>query len=112
MKRQWHRSQVPSPRSQGSKNEVDRRDSVRTRQVAQACASADVDVVAFGPSGVVVLRNRYSSETKQRTLERVEQSFGDLSGTTAATAADVDGDGDLDLVIAASSGVTRMVQSW
>ncbi|MEX2140725.1 MAG: FG-GAP-like repeat-containing protein [Pirellulales bacterium] len=72
---------------------------------AAACPSADVDIVAFGPQGLVVLRNRYSAATGVRSLERIEQPIENQTGVTAGTAADLDADGDLDLVIATESGL-------
>jgi hypothetical protein len=108
------RSQVAGPKSQveekGPSTKVGSQETndaaVSDAEIARACPSADVDCVAFGPQGVVVLRNRYAASTRERSCERIAQPIENLKGATAATAADLDGDGDLDLAVAAGAGLS------
>jgi hypothetical protein len=73
------RFQVPGPQSQVDyKKQTSKNDAKATEQaatsdaeIARACPSADVECVAFGPQGVVVLRNRFDASTRARTLEPI-----------------------------------------
>ena len=69
------------------------------------CQVGDVDVVVYGDSGVQVFRNELADG--QRTLTPVGQSaeFQALRGVETAALADVDHDGDLDLVLSTADGM-------
>ena len=64
----------------------------------------DLDVVIWSDRGVAVLRNEGNSEG-QRSLIPVSQT-ATVSGVRTAVAADLEADGDLDLVFATSEGLT------
>jgi hypothetical protein len=75
------------------------------RKPEDDCLSADVDIVAYGEFGVRCFRNQLSPNSSVRKLEQIEHSFGDVRDVRAASAADVDGDGDLDLILATTQGL-------
>ncbi len=64
------------------------------------CLATDPDLCVFGEAGLFILKNQLDPITGQRTLEAVPQSddFQKQTGIRAATFADLDQDGDLDLV--------------
>ncbi|MEQ9407369.1 MAG: CRTAC1 family protein [Fuerstiella sp.] len=64
----------------------------------------DADVIAWGSGGVVIFRNSVD-ETGQRLLEIVPQQEA-VSGIRDIVAADLESDGDLDLVFATEAGLT------
>src|SRR5262249_49523001 len=66
------------------------------------------EVVAFGPAGVQIFRNDLDSATGSRTLVEVPQSeeFAALRDVLTAITADVDHDGDLDLVVSTEKAVS------
>lgn len=72
-----------------------------------ACATADVDLVVWGAGGVVVLRNEIDPQSGLRRLQNVEQpaGFQKLKEVIALTAADIDHDRDLDLIVSTESGM-------
>jgi hypothetical protein len=72
------------------------------------CLLADVDLVGFGPNGVIVLKNAYDRQTNARRLEAAppEESLAALKNVLAAAVADVDHDGDLDLVFSSEVGMS------
>lgn len=69
------------------------------------CHRADLDVIAFGPQGTKVFRNDLDASTGQRTLSLVE-AFETPEGPAArkVAVADLDMDGDLDLLVGSESG--------
>lgn len=75
------------------------------------CADADLDILAFGKDGLVVLRNELLNDgdrSGKRILERVDQNddFDAVTGVRTALPVDFDHDGDLDLVVSTESGVS------
>lgn len=64
----------------------------------------DYDVLLWGPDDISILRNDLQ-EDGSRQLTLVPQT-AQVAGVNAAVAADLDSDGDLDLVFATDSGVT------
>jgi len=69
---------------------------------ARGCPAADLDLVAFGSFGAIPLRNRLD-EAGTRSLEPLEPVTG--APVQAAAAADLDADGDIDLVTAGGEGI-------
>lgn len=66
----------------------------------------DLDVVAWSTSGIVLLRNQLS-KAGTRTLE-LTPLLNSISETRDVVAADLEPDGDLDLVAATSAGLTLL----
>jgi hypothetical protein len=73
-----------------------------------SCQPADVEVVVLGPGGVQIFRNDSDPQTGRRSLLPVEQDEGleKLRGVLAGVLADIDHDGDLDLVLSTSKGLS------
>lgn len=71
------------------------------------CPSADIDLLLFGPAGVLLMENRFDRDTQERTLAPImaDNLPAQLKNVTAAATADLEADGDLDLVIAAEGGL-------
>lgn len=71
------------------------------------CQRADLDIAAYGPAGMVLLRNDLADGVARRTLTIVPQDDGltHLPGIHTVLAADIYHDGDLDLVLAAEDGL-------
>ena len=74
-------------------------------------ADADLDVLAYGKDGLVVLRNELLTEGDDagtRVLTPVKQSedFAAVKDVITALPVDFDHDGDLDLVVSAEAGIS------
>jgi hypothetical protein len=72
-----------------------------------SCQGGDVEIVVLGPGGVQVFRNDVDADGK-RTLIAVEQdpALEGLRDVRGGVLADIDHDGDLDLVLSAGGGVS------
>ena len=75
------------------------------------CADADLDILAYGKDGLVVLRNELITEGENagtRVLTSVKQSedFAAIKDVLTALPVDFDHDGDLDLVVSAEAGIS------
>lgn len=71
--------------------------------------AADPDLVLYGPSGLKLVENKKEAGSDSRTLvpRSAGKAFDHLRNVVAATLADVDNDGDVD-VIASESGAVRI----
>ncbi|MDA1040332.1 MAG: CRTAC1 family protein [Planctomycetota bacterium] len=75
---------------------------------ARPCPAADLDIVVYGAAGITCLQNVAEKEGT-RLLRRFDHDVTTAGGVTAATSADVDADGLLDLVIADTVGTRILV---
>ena len=75
-----------------------------------SCFDADTDVVVYGESGVLLLRN-VRGEDGQRTLEIVEQeeSVSAVKEVVTAILVDFDHDSNLDIVCSTSNGLVALL---
>ncbi|HUG91337.1 MAG TPA: CRTAC1 family protein [Planctomycetaceae bacterium] len=74
----------------------------------RACVDADVDLITFGAGGLLVFKNVLDRESGRRSLELMPQdeAFDGLRDVLTAQPADLDQDGDLDLVVSSASGLS------
>ena len=73
---------------------------------AVVCHTADPDLILWGPAGVRLLENRLSGDRTTRSLEPMPQAeaFDAMTAVTALAAADVDQEGDVDLLAFGADG--------
>ena len=75
---------------------------------AEMVEDADIDLLVYGDDGVLFLKNIFDKATKTRSLQAVsqEEQFEALRDVLVIAPADIDHDGDLDLVISSGNGIT------
>ncbi len=68
----------------------------------------DPDIVAWGPSGVFLLQNNKTDAGKRELtpLDEATAAFAGLQDVTAVVAVDIEHDGDLDLAVGSTSGLS------
>jgi FG-GAP-like repeat len=67
---------------------------------------ADVDLIAFGPAGLQLLRNELTDAGRSLTAVPQGDSLSHLRDVRAVAVADFDHDGDLDLVVSSGTGLS------
>ncbi len=69
---------------------------------------ADMDIVAFGPDGVLVLEHRLDQAAGGRSLKAIPQAAAleHMRNVLAVTVVDLNQDGNLDLVVSSATGVS------
>ena len=77
-----------------------------TGQIKGACETADLDLVLFGPGGIQIVENRQTLDQRGLHLVAPRQGLETLVDVRAANVIDVDHDGDLDLAVSSSAGVS------
>jgi len=74
--------------------------------LSKRCPAADLDLVVYGESGTICFENILDRSDDSRTLQPFAASgLSSVGGVSAATVADLDADGDLDLVTADKTGI-------
>ncbi|MGE5194442.1 MAG: FG-GAP-like repeat-containing protein, partial [Deltaproteobacteria bacterium] len=95
----------------GAKPIAERADAAREANESatgnSTCQAGDVEIVVLGPGGVQIFRNDVD-ENGKRTLVPIEQTeaFEALRDIRGGVLADIDHDGDLDLILSAGGGVS------
>lgn len=75
-------------------------------QLPEVCHAADIDCVAYGAGGLVLLRNEVVDGQRQLVaVAEPTQPLPAVSEVRFAIAGDVNSDGDLDLVLATAAGM-------
>ncbi|MBX3442395.1 MAG: CRTAC1 family protein [Planctomyces sp.] len=75
------------------------------RTVLEYVHRSDLDVVLYGPAGLLAVRNQFAPATGARSLESIDAFSGvSLDGVGSVVAFDSDIDGDLDLLVSAADG--------
>ncbi len=87
----------------------DNADDTRTRgkTLESTCHAADSDAILYGPAGLKLFENSRDEKSNHRTLTAKTggTEFDEVSEVVTATVADLDADGDLDLVASTSTGL-------
>lgn len=75
---------------------------------AAMAEDADIDLLVYGEDGVIFLKNVYDAAKKTRSLVTLPQeaTFEALRGVLAIAPADIDHDGDLDLIVSTVTGMS------
>ncbi len=75
---------------------------------AAMAEDADIDLLVYGEDGVIFLKNVYDAAKKTRSLAALPQeaTFEALRGVLAIAPADIDHDGDLDLIVSTATGMS------
>ncbi|MCA9031089.1 MAG: CRTAC1 family protein, partial [Planctomycetaceae bacterium] len=73
------------------------------------CRRADMDLLLYGPAGILLLKNQLDQETGTRTLAPQQLDSDEKLAVSAVTVVDVDIDGDLDILAATGAG---NIQQW
>jgi hypothetical protein len=75
---------------------------------AAMAEDADIDLLVYGEEGILLLRNVYDAASKTRSLAALSQepAFEALRGVLAIAPADIDHDGDLDLIVSTTTGMS------
>ena len=71
------------------------------------CHSADPDVILFGADGLKLLENKKDPASQARMLvtRSAGNAFDEVRGVVAAAVADIDNDGDVDLIVSTTNGI-------
>ncbi|MDA0832929.1 MAG: FG-GAP-like repeat-containing protein [Planctomycetota bacterium] len=86
--------------------DLDRDTQQNTVANGVGCATADVDIVTFGPQGVQVLLNALDNDVRRLIPVVQNEAFQELRNVLTVAAVDFDHEGDLDLVISSDTGLT------
>ena len=80
----------------------------RKKAEEQLIEFADLDLIIWGTGGVRVFRNIWDDQKRIRSFEEVEQpeEFQSLEDVQTVAVADADHDGDLDFLVASSTGLS------
>lgn len=86
--------------------DLDRDTAANTVSDGVGCATADVDIIAYGPEGVQILLNEIVDGARRlQAVEQVEK-FQQLRGVLMIAAVDIDHEGDFDLVVSSEAGLS------